>query len=351
MSQRIEWIDTAKLFTMLLVVIGHCNYYTISTPYGGIDFFSDAEGRSFIYRCLYWLVSFIYTFHMPLFMALSGMCFSLSMKKIISFKSLIKSKAYRLLTPFFAVTICLSIPLKYFSGYWDDSENVLLDMFLGQFLLMGNSHLWFIVSLFWIFLAYYLIEKSNWRGYRLWIVLLFLSWLGWFVEPINNFIGIPAAFKHLFFFALGYNCLPLIESKRVQSKLLPYLCLLGVMFGQFVFGYIYYHSGDEVWISVLRPFTFTIFAILGSFAVCAISKNIGSTSHFTFLKSNTYELYLYSDPFNYVLLFIGWNLWGAMHNSNLLSLIMFSSRFVITLFCAIFLIYMVRYLHLKRIFV
>ena len=85
MTQRIEWIDTAKMLTMFLVIIGHCNYYTIATPYGGIYYSEQINGDDFslTYRCLGYLVAFIYSFHMPLFMALSGMLFSLSMKKKI----------------------------------------------------------------------------------------------------------------------------------------------------------------------------------------------------------------------------------------------------------------------------
>ena len=158
MSQRIEWIDTAKMLTMFLVIIGHCNYYTIATPYGGIYYSElvNTDDYSMTFRSLRCIVAFIYSFHMPLFMALSGMLFSLSMKKDIRFLKLIKDKATRLLMPFVAVSLFLNIPIKYLSEYWNESGNVISDIFCGQILLMGNSHLWFVVALFWIFIGYYI---------------------------------------------------------------------------------------------------------------------------------------------------------------------------------------------------
>lgn len=40
-NKHILWIDDARTLTMLLVIIGHCTYTNLMTPYGGIDYFSD----------------------------------------------------------------------------------------------------------------------------------------------------------------------------------------------------------------------------------------------------------------------------------------------------------------------
>ena len=102
-----EWINTLRVFTLLLVIIGHCNYYIIKTPHGGIDYFPHGTSCCFIYNILRWGVWFIYLFHMPLFMAISGMCFSFSKQKNSSIIKLSKSKAKRLLLPFLTVTTFL----------------------------------------------------------------------------------------------------------------------------------------------------------------------------------------------------------------------------------------------------
>ena len=107
---------------------------------------------SFIHRVLGVITSAIYSFHMPLFMALSGALFSRN--KMRGFLPFVKSKAQRLLLPFVVVASFVSVPLKYFAGYWDGSENILRDVFVGQYLIQGNTHLWFLVTLFCEFVIF-----------------------------------------------------------------------------------------------------------------------------------------------------------------------------------------------------
>lgn len=63
-KKRIEWIDAAKGFTMLLVILGHCFDGYISAGIFPDDFYWLQEGHSFIY-----------SFHMPLFFIMSGFLF------------------------------------------------------------------------------------------------------------------------------------------------------------------------------------------------------------------------------------------------------------------------------------
>lgn len=160
-GHRILWIDLAKVITMLLVVIGHANFYKLTTNYGGIDPFRSFENyqKSISYTIFNFIVGYIYTFHMPLFMALSGMTFFLSDRSQSLTNELIKKKAKRLMAPFFLITLFFLVPVKYICGYWDNSIDIYYDIFVGQFLLFGGSHLWFIVSLFIITICFALLNK------------------------------------------------------------------------------------------------------------------------------------------------------------------------------------------------
>ena len=60
----------------------------------------------------------------------------------------IKNKFRRLLLPFLLTAVFVSIPLKYFSGYWEKSNGLIGDIIIGQLLLQGNTHLWFLPTLF-----------------------------------------------------------------------------------------------------------------------------------------------------------------------------------------------------------
>lgn len=220
--KHIAWIDDARTLTMLLVIIGHCTYINLMTPYGGIDYFDDIPSSeySLVWKLLSVLVGFIYTFHMPLFMMLSGACFSLTIGKESCARKLIKNKAKRLLIPFLYTALFISIPLKYMGGYYAGSVNVLKDIILGQLFLMGNSHLWFVFSLFWIFLVFYALYKLRLTSKCYFIPsLICLSLLATYLGNKGyEFLGLVAAMKHLIYFSIGFKYLHIINAQKWGGK-------------------------------------------------------------------------------------------------------------------------------------
>lgn len=76
---RLLWPDVLKSFAIFLVILGH-----VSSVY-------DSRGYSSP------IALWIYSFHMPLFMMLSGMFFKYSLKK--DFKTLLIDKSRLLLLP------------------------------------------------------------------------------------------------------------------------------------------------------------------------------------------------------------------------------------------------------------
>ena len=87
--QRIQWPDLLKAFAITLVVIGH-----VVSAY-------DLRG----YQAP--IAEWIYSFHMPLFMMLSGMFFKYTLDK--SFRSMIRIKCRTLLLPLLSWTVILLI--------------------------------------------------------------------------------------------------------------------------------------------------------------------------------------------------------------------------------------------------
>ena len=85
MNKRVEWIDIAKGYGILCVIIGHLP----------LPFFRALRGE-------------IYTFHMPLFFFLSGCVFSVNK---YNFKEFLKRKIKTIVVPYFA----LGIPMIIFS--------------------------------------------------------------------------------------------------------------------------------------------------------------------------------------------------------------------------------------------
>ncbi len=348
---RVEWIDTLKVLTMILVVLGHCNYYTIKTTFGGVEN-SLANGEySLVFKMLGFVTSVIYKFHMPLFMAVSGACFSWSIRKYETIGKLVRNKAKRLLVPFLLVTTFIAVPLKYCSAYYDNSSNVLLDILCGQFLLLGNSHLWFVVSLFYIFVVFFLLEKTRPRKNILyWTGLLGLSWLATGIysllgQSYGEMFGLYGTMKHLFFFSAGFatfkywdDIKPLSGWKQVLSWI--------VLIGMIAFCSILPKYTDSFVVKAVLSFPVnTVLALWGCANMAFLAKSLDRcnpmkhSAIYGFMSRHNYELYLYSDPFNYVLIacLVAWFGQGVF-TDNAVSLYAYAIRFLGSVLFAAFVI-------------
>lgn len=161
--EQIKEYDVLRVIVTFLVIIGHCTYATIETNTYGIWDYSayTASGLSLFYQLSSKAVALIYTFHMPLYMMLSGALFRYTNYTggYNSLRDLISIKAKKLLIPFFVVTLCYVVPLKMLSGYYAGSTNLWTDILVGQVLLEGNNHLWFLPALFAIFLMVYFANR------------------------------------------------------------------------------------------------------------------------------------------------------------------------------------------------
>lgn len=335
-SSRLDYIDTVKVVTMLLVILGHCTYYCIETSYGGLchSLPEDMEA-SVMSKILSRLSGFIYSFHMPLFMAVSGACFSFSISRYGSFKSLVRNKFHRLLVPFLVTTTFVSIPLKYCSGYYDGTEHVLSDIFFGQYLLLGNSHLWFVADLFVIFIVAYYIERSRFsKSLMFWCFAIFLSWVGYKAESLMGG-EIWGILKHLIYFMLGMKTIGYFMAHDIRVVRLVISWLLMLIAWIVVEKIQYLYGNDFLGIKVLRYPSYTVFSIWGCWNMiftckCLCRYNwLVSSRLYNFFRKYSYELYLYSDPFNYVLiaLLYGWLGYGVF-TSNSGSLAAYLVRFV-----------------------
>ena len=117
-KERIKSIDFCKGIAILLVVLGHATEHT---------------NASLSYD---WLYEYIYSFHMPLFMFISGFVFYKNKYNWID----IKKRAYQLLVPFFVYQIIVSL---IFSGNFSYATWFYNIKSPGQFL-------WYLLVLFYI---------------------------------------------------------------------------------------------------------------------------------------------------------------------------------------------------------
>lgn len=242
-----------------------------------------------------------------MFMAVSGACMALGTRKAQSFSSFIKGKANRLLLPFIFTTLLLSIPIKYLSGYYDTSTNVPYDMIMGQVFLFGNSHLWFLVSLFLCFVTFWCIRRFFYSAPLLtWSALLLMSCSSFIIYGLfKNGFGICGCVKYMLYFSVGYFSVNWMNSLRLSWATVATSIIANVLFFANQWFTPPHLQNIPYLTTIIKQLSSIILALWGCFnltmickLICSRFSNIASTTIFQQMLHHNYSLYLYSDPAN-----------------------------------------------------
>ena len=325
---------------MILVVLGHCTYYQIDAGYGGVyyqELMSEAGVRdTVIHHAASTLTHVIYAFHMPLFMALSGAVFSLQIGqgKYAELGRFVKSKCQRLLVPFLGAALFVSIPLKYIAGYWAQSDSYLYDIAVGQILLQGNSHLWFLPTLFCELVIFWGLQRyTDWLHNKPLYMLVLLSVLCIVVKSQFQLLTFVARFAIWFYMGMLFN-----EHRQTANRLINTRNLFLMAFA-FVGLLAIEHTLKQesgIWLHGICRLTGYFLTTAGMclfYSLCywLWQRNILCKGWLDFLAVNSLGIYLYSDPFNYVILACFYHAYGiAGFGDEYLALALYVGRFCLT---------------------
>lgn len=251
-KNRIDWIDMAKGYGMLAVIIAHI----VTGP----------------------LHTWIYTFHMPLFFFLSGYVFS----KKASFNEFIVKKAKSLILPYFT----LGIPMVAFKVLYDFifnnfSVDATIELIKAFVLQKRQWTLWYIACLFFLNVIFYIITKCIKSNILRGAIVVLSACVGLIYYKVGGLPlpwNIDACFMAIPFFFGGFV---LKENSSKIDNLLSQTknkILLFLAFGliNVVFGYLNIRmtgKGLEMFYSEYANPLFTyISAFAGIFAVIIFSK-------------------------------------------------------------------------------
>ena len=187
--------DVAKCLTAILVVVAHAT--RMYTPVGAIPVSNQSA-------FLNYLTNYIYAFHMPLFMMLSGCVYGhcIEQNKYSNILPFVRNKAKKLLIPYLFFGIIYVAPVMCIldvteSGY----DNYVIN---GILLSYNSRHLWYILALFWIFLIFMLLRPLFLKGTRELVIAGCISLLLFVISRIVSCVfQIQAACNYQFFFFLG----------------------------------------------------------------------------------------------------------------------------------------------------
>lgn len=242
-------IDVAKGIAILLVLLGH----TIQFASG-----EEFEKASLFYNNI--VFKTIYSFHMPLFMVISGYLYYNSINNK-SFTRIITDKLRQLIVPIFSIALIVWL-LQFHTDY------TFLDQ-IRSYLSVTRYTLWFLWALFYSSIGVLLGNKLFKDNIVIWILLILCSFLTpdkWFSEM----------YKYTFpCFLFGYyfhkhNLIDILKNHllltTIGSGTLLLLCLFFYRTNVFVYvsGCNILHEGEivyqQLWIDIFR----IIVGIIGS---------------------------------------------------------------------------------------
>lgn len=269
---RINWLLILQGWAMLWVVIGH--------SFVGIA----GEGPEWENAIFH----FAYSFHMPLFMLVSGWLFYLTRLKINdlnwggynwSYGKIVKDKSLRLLLPGLVFSVLAFAVKIAFPGEMARQAGVSLREIVYGFLYPYDNpfrELWFIAALFWLFMLtplWNLVLQRQWTMWGMVIALILLH----FYHPETKFLAINRVGLHAIWFYLGI----LISKEDLVEKWFakkPWLT--------FIAGVVIYVIGKNT-----DSFVTTTGGIVFSFALAILADKYIPKLFFSF-RDYTYQIFL-----------------------------------------------------------
>lgn len=308
-ADKVIEYDIMRVVLTVMIVADHALYLAMPFGFGGVDYtasLGNCMGTGF-YQMLNRITVFFVFFQMPAFFFLSGAVFCLGMKqdKYPDLGVLVENKAKRLIYPALMAGVFWMVPLKFFGNGYSSAKVLPYAVFKGVILCQaGLGHLWYLFTLFWIFLISYLCLKYLIKESRkVFFVLFFL--LGTFYSIIEmNLPGAVMLSYYLLFFGAGC-CFEHVRKNIVGHRGLLWISLAAA----FAVAAAAYHFTASVvttgmfwrdWLKTLG----IIACIIIVFILCHFLANlhVARLALYKILEKHSFYIYLLHDPVNYIVL-------------------------------------------------
>lgn len=268
-SKRIEWMEYLKAFTCFLVLFGHILMSLQSIAIGNIKVISR------------FLICFIYLFHMPLFMCMSGIFYhrGKKIKTIEDYKKFEIKKIINLSIPYFIFYTMFMILNTMFSSSVNTAEGT--DGWIGMF---NNpvGAFWFLYALLSIFIVTPILEKiCNYKVNVVFVVFLIFKIISIFFE--TNIYFLDSIFKNGVYFYFG--CILNIENKEEKKiTIIKSICFTVSA----ITIYLIYYDADTYFVNITK----IIFGLLGTDIMINCFKHVNKLKFLDTFKKYTFQIYL-----------------------------------------------------------
>ena len=287
--ERLDWIDFAKGIGIILVLIGHSNFIPRE------------------------MLCYIYSFHMPLFLFLSGFLF----KYKSNLKDFLKKKISTTLIPYlsFFALLLISIGIKNFVIF---NKIITIKTAINILVLKPGFvySIWFLISLLFVEIIFnFILKVTNEKRIFVAIITVFCVFFSYvYFTYINNilFLQFQFIFSLLPFFSLGYL---IKNSKYLKCFSNFYFILFNLISSMYLFlvkitYFIDYTSiTSNVYGNILL---FYLLAITSIFYIVGICQNVKYNKLINYIGKNSLVYFalqqtLITIPLSILFIKIGFN--------------------------------------------
>lgn len=319
--------DVAKVVTMLLVVIAHAaRMYTRHGVYTPVISSGLMAG----------LHDFIYAFHMPFFVFVSGCVYGYCIEngKYKDTLAFIKNKAKKLLIPYFVFGIAYVAPAMMFLGLANGTYLVYL--IKGIIISLDSRHLWYLMALFWIFLLAIPMNHIPCKGCLKSAATLGISGILFICANfVPGLFQLNNAMSYQFYFFLGVAFNFFYGTFDKISKGLK-LCLF--LASMLLVATVLFVGSNSVLLHI-RRFAGIAMMIVLSQSMLHIFPKIRENALYKLIKRDSFGIYLFHP------IIIYW-LFSRLHCLNILPMVLVIAVSLAAMIISIYATYLMRKLHL-----
>lgn len=309
-----------KIITVLLVVLAHSTrMYTSAGAFAPLNQ-SVALAK---------ITDYIYIFHMPLFIFVSGAVYGLCIQNGKYEKKLpfIYNKAKRLLIPYFVFGFLYVAPVMCLTGLAE--QGYFSYCFSGIIMSLNSRHLWFLPALFIIFIFAAFLRKCLLKSHYTRALALVLAGIMYILATyVPAELQLRSAFSYLIFFVLGaefHYYYDKVEAVLVKVRYIA-AALPIILLGWFFYcPNIFFHFGYKL-VGILMIIMFSVLLQKGT--------NLYQTKFFQGVKDTSMGIYL----FHPMIIYLGFYCLGGMDIPPIIlsvgtAIISFCASIVLTKMC------------------
>lgn len=280
-----EEIIKLRIIAIFLVVIGHS--IIIFDHNWGI-FVTNNKNVFF-----YLLKQFINIVQMPIFIMISGYLFVKSIRKYKNIGDLIIDKFKRIIVPFIIIALFWLIPIRWYVGYTPYVQTGYLETIQKVFLGIDSGHLWYLPTLYVIFIVGYLLNKIKNKNVVSHFIIILILWIvSIFSDKVVNIMFLPTICEYLIYFYIGF----LAGKREIQPKITKTTIITFTIYIISSIIIVVYIKNNYVR-NVLR----SVVAILGTYSLYCLTLKIKNNFIIERIDKNSFAIYLLHSPILYIM--------------------------------------------------